>query len=183
MNKLDFILNGGETRRYHTWPVLRQQTVAEHSHHVAMLVSVLVPTSWTAAERYWLIMAALTHDLAEWKLGDLPAPAKRSLPNYPDATFRETWGALEMDLLREQSLNYEEALDEEGKRILKLADAADGCLYCIRERAMGNKLIRPVWDNFWEYFTDLLSMEAVQSKNSEWQLREYLYHQWNNANV
>ena len=37
MEQLDFILNGGETIRYHTTPTLRNQRVDSHSFNVAML--------------------------------------------------------------------------------------------------------------------------------------------------
>lgn len=148
--QLKFIRNGGETRRYHTWPVLRQQNVAEHSFNVAMICSWLARQE-TPGIGAALLMAALTHDLAEHQMGDLPAPVKRALPDYAEGTFREVWGGLENKMLIDQGLDWEQLLSDKEKHWLKLADAAEGCFYCIREREMGNRLIDEVYNNFIDY--------------------------------
>lgn len=124
-----------------------------------------------------LLMAALTHDMSEHKVGDMPAPVKRELPDYDDVPFREVWGAMEERLLAEQGFDWAHTLSENETRVLKLADAADGCLYCIRERAMGNKLIVEVWDNFWSYFAEL----ADVAKTIEAELHSYIVEGWANA--
>lgn len=176
IRQLTFGRNGGETRRYHTWPVLRQQTVAEHSCHVALIVA------WLAGHRapgvsVPLLMAALTHDLAEHKMGDVPAPVKRSLPNYPDQSFRQAWDKLEQGHLETAGLDWEHMLNDEEKRWLKLADAADGCFYCVRERAMGNRLINEVYANFRRYMGDLITFDVAE----EQQLMDYIDAEWENA--
>lgn len=181
---LDFIINGGETVRYHTWPVLRRQNVGEHSFRVAMLCG------WLAGQHAEgekpvgiganLLMAALTHDLAEHQMGDLPAPVKRGLPDVipsGDARpFREYWDFLENRLLAEVGLDWAHTLNEYEKRILKLADAACGALYCARERMMGNKLIDPVFDNFYAYAT-----EKAANNPEEVELMRHIRNSWAQA--
>jgi 5'-deoxynucleotidase YfbR-like HD superfamily hydrolase len=179
MQRLDFIRNGGETRRYHTWPVLRQQTVAEHSFHVAMLYSMLSmdadPANGVGCTTRGL-MAALTHDLAEHKFGDMPAPAKRELGAiFPD--FRAVYGAMEGGELARAGLEWESMLLPTELRWLKLADAMEGCLYCIRERAMGNKLIVTVFGNFRSYVSLLLTDAEIEQN-----ITTYIDDQWETAN-
>lgn len=186
--ELRFILDGVETKRYHTWPTLRTQNVGEHSCRVALIAA------WIAGDQEPgisapLLMAALCHDLAEHQMGDLPAPVKRGLPDYPgydDAggfnesrSFREVWDAQEQTLLAEVGLNWEHMLNDTEKRWLKIADAADGCFYCIRERAMGNKLIDPVYINFTAYLSQLVIDGGFQPREQE--LYAYTKKEWKNA--
>lgn len=168
---LDFIRNGGVTRRYHTWNVIQQQTVAEHSFNVALLVYWLSMDEGLKLPgiRIPLIMAALTHDMAERVMGDIPAPAKRAMPG-----LRETWGKFEQDLLRGVELDFETELNDEELHILKFADAADGCLYCCRERQMGNILISKVFENFWQYANE----ERNYGSNKETAVLQYIRHNW-----
>lgn len=182
---LDFIRNGGETKRYHTWPTLRIQNVGEHSFNVAMLCAWLVGHEAPGIGAN-LLMAALTHDMAEWKMGDLPAPVKRSMPDVitpfsagpnPSTTFRAHWGAMEESLLSQHSLDWAHTLTPLEARVLKLADAADGCLYCTRERAMGNKLITPVFINFNAYFAEVLDV----TNERELALMAYINREWTDA--
>jgi 5'-deoxynucleotidase YfbR-like HD superfamily hydrolase len=165
---IDFLRNAGETRRYHTWPVLRQQNVAEHSFHVAMLCSWLSKGDPSQA----LLMAALTHDLAEHKMGDLPSPVKRKLPDYPQGSFRSVWDQLEEEVLAPHGLAWAGRLNPSEAQILRIADAADGCLYCTRERAMGNRLIDEVYHNFRMYLGHEMlhypSIELIEIIDNEW---------------
>lgn len=181
IEQLAFIRNGGETRRYHTWPVLRSQNIAEHSFHVAMLCA------WLAGQEppgigANLLMAALCHDLAEHKMGDLPAPVKRGLPDYPShdgqplRTFREVWDDIEQEHLEAVELNWEHTLTGQERRWLKLADAAEGCFYCIRERAMGNQLIAEVFGNFLGY------VESLNPTHAEFDMLAYINNEWEKVN-
>lgn len=159
-NTLNFIYDGAETSRYHTWPVLRRQNIGDHSYKVAMLCAYLVGDCEPGIGAN-LLMAALVHDLAEHKMGDLPSPVKRELPDMIDGKsgvqkpFHEVWDGMEQFLLAGVSLDWDHTLSPAEARVLKMADAADGCLYCVRERAMGNKLIDPVFVNFNTYFFSL----------------------------
>jgi 5'-deoxynucleotidase YfbR-like HD superfamily hydrolase len=61
----------GKVRRWHTHHSLTQ-SVADHSHGVAMLI--LQANKNPSPE---LVKAAILHDMAEYLTGDIPAPAKK----------------------------------------------------------------------------------------------------------
>lgn len=156
---LQFIMEGGSVVRYHTRPGIKPDTDARHSHGVAMLCSILAG-SGPEDKRHTLasstlLMAALTHDLAEQKTGDMSAPAKRALG------MGEALGAFELEELRKYNLEYERFLDEEERTILKLADCFDGMMYCCREAALGNRNVRLIWTRYCEYVVTLTSAEPA----------------------
>lgn len=195
MDDLQFIRDAGETRRFHTWPVLRTQNIAEHSWHVTMLGWLLYGGDEPGVTMPF-IMALMTHDMAECKVGDLPAPAKRAMGdmfNAPGNTigFREAWGLMEQEILSKFSMDWEKFLTDEEKRRLKLCDSMEGALYCVRERAMGNKLIAPAYMNFIHYVTDLMNeppdvpLEPCEPTitEREWQVREFIQNEWSKASV
>ncbi len=194
MEQLDFIRNGGETRRFHTVAVLREQRVDGHSWGVAMLAWVMYG-QLEPGIRVPLLMAALTHDLAEHKVGDLPAPAKRNMEARLELkgaqTFRAAWGQMEGDILDEVDLNFEKELTVDELRKLNLCDAMEGALYCIRERAMGNTLITPCFLNFRKYIEGELEQEnrsddgntdPATHSDMEWEVLHYINTQWELVN-
>lgn len=188
MEQLDFIRHAGETRRFHTWPVLRQQNVAEHSWHVAQLLF-LMYGGQEPGITIALLMAGLTHDMAECQVGDIPSPAKRAMSStFPN--FREKWGEMEQRILHGYEMDWEGALSNEEKRRLKLADVMEGALYCVRERAMGNTLIDVCYRNFANYIGELMTAgkeEVPFEKLDSVTLREldvwnYIHNGWEQAN-
>ena len=184
---LEFIRNAGETRRFHTWPVLRQQNVAEHSWHVTMLLWYIFGGQEPGI-RFQVLMAALTHDMAEWMVGDIPSPAKRRMSEDMGVTdFRTKWGAMEDKILADQGLDWNELLNDQERNMLKLVDSMDGALYCIRERAMGNKLIEPCYRNFISYVEEILYVSfPVDSNESTVKARDVynnIKDAWERANA
>jgi 5'-deoxynucleotidase YfbR-like HD superfamily hydrolase len=79
MLKADQILAMQDVRRWHTRCVRRDQTVAEHSHAVALLALSLAPLDIPDSYRFQILLAGLTHDAHETQFGDTPYPAKREL--------------------------------------------------------------------------------------------------------
>ena len=161
--RFDFIFDGAQSKRFHTVDTLRAQTIAQHSFGVAWLC-VLLSESPASSD---LILAALSHDLAEHKVGDVPSPTKRAL--------RETGDALEIHeegFLRDVNLFY--FLTEKEKTILKMADILDGMLFCLRERQLGNSLphIKEVYSNYLRYAQELprsaTSDLYINHINSKW---------------
>ena len=190
MDGLEFLRNAGETRRFHTVPVLREQNVAEHSWHVVMLLWYMYGGQEPGISIN-LLMAGMTHDAAEFIVGDIPAPAKRNMEQRLELkgsqTFRQAWGDMEQEILQEQSLDWEKFLSVEELRKLKLADAMDGALYCVRERAMGNQLIAGCFANFASYIDELLPPDKLEvpfepqekdEADTEWEVRNYIHSQW-----
>lgn len=179
-DQLEFIRNGGETRRFHGWPVLRQQTVAEHSFHVAMILHVLYGQEQPGISGY-LLMAALCDDLAEWVTGDPPSPFTKAMEVRMPG-FRDQRKEVENRVLASVSLNWDRFLSEEEKRKIKFADYVDGAMYCIRERAMGNQLIGPAFSTFMSYLPKLVSKNSDYDRISENDIINSLHDNWLKVN-
>lgn len=134
-------MEGGSVVRYHTRPGIRPDTDAHHSHGVAMLCSLIMPPQEdgrTSASTN-LLMAALTHDLAEQFASDVSSPAKRAL-DLGDRLWR-----VEQEVLDRYNLSYERHLSHDEKIVLRLADGLDMLMYCCRELALGNRNALLIW--------------------------------------
>jgi 5'-deoxynucleotidase YfbR-like HD superfamily hydrolase len=193
-DQVNFVYAAGETRRFHTWPVLREQNVAAHSWHVMMLGYVLYGQDLPGCT-FQFIMALATHDMAECRMGDLPSPAKRTMDSLltledKGTSFREQWGVAEQSVLHRYNMDWEQQLTDEEKRRMKVVDAMEGAIYCVRERAMGNTLITEPWRNFSKYLSEVLvdisdevPLEERQSTvhEREWDLFTFIKAQWEQA--
>jgi len=144
-DRFDFLYNGEATKRFHTVRTLGQNTVAEHSFTMLWLIFLMKEGKWQHIDH--IFMAAITHDIAEWKAGDMPAPSKRA------TKMGEALSAYEGHLLSQVNLYF--SLDEEDKRILKLADCLSGLLFCVTERAMGNTFVTESFNNYCAYIKEL----------------------------
>lgn len=141
---LNFIIAGTEVTRYHTVTTLVKETVGHHSHGVAMLALLLNPL----ASRQ-VLMAALFHDLAEHQTGDIPSPAKRQFG------IGDKVDELEQRLMRAAGIVMPE-LSPEDARTVKLADLAQGALFCVREISLGNSRMRAVLDRYLAYAQEMI---------------------------
>lgn len=150
--QVQFYQAGSEVSRYHTVKTLMTETVGHHSHGVAMLCIILEPNA-----RAELIKSALFHDLSEHQTGDIPSPAKR------EYGIGEQVSELEDRLLSEAGLEMP-VLDKDEKRVLKLADIAQGALFCVKEIGLGNKSMSVVYHRYKSY------AEAFVLKGKERQL-------------
>lgn len=139
--RLLFVRDGGAVERFHSAPTLCGETVGHHSFGVAWMCWFLTDGTPSAN----LLLAALAHDLAEQETGDLPAPFKGA-PGVQEAVHRR-----EDELLYGAGMKYTHLLTPEEYNILRRADVYDGMLFCWRERAMGNRLIAPVFCKYMEY--------------------------------
>lgn len=115
-------------RRWHTASVTRKQTLAEHSHGVAMLMSMVHPNP-----SYAVVMAALTHDLAEYATGDIPAHIKWDSPIINAEIER-----IEVEWLKEAELPFVEGLDAFDRNALHFCDSFELMLWAIEEGELGN---------------------------------------------
>lgn len=140
---LEFIVSGTEVTRFHTVTTLVRETVGHHSHGVAMMVLLMNPHASGS-----LLRAALMHDLAEHQTGDIPSPAKREY-NIGDQV-----NELERRLMLEAGIEYPE-LTAEDYRTLKLADIAQGALFCMREMSLGNQRMDRILNRYMEYAEQL----------------------------
>lgn len=96
-----------------------------------------------------VIWAALLHDMAEYRVGDVPSPSKR-----------EFGIAAQLDELEQRILRSEgfpmPALNAAEQRLLKLADLAQGALFCVQEVKMGNSKMRAVYDRYMSYAGEMM---------------------------
>jgi 5'-deoxynucleotidase YfbR-like HD superfamily hydrolase len=122
-------------KRWHTWPVLREQTLAAHSHGVAMLVWQVYPEASAG-----LLMAALVHDLAEVSTGDVPAHVKWANPE-----MTAMLEAMEQKWLEKQALDFKLSTVEQ--TILKFCDSFELLMFALEEFNMGNQNMREVIHN------------------------------------
>lgn len=154
MSKLSFIRKGGVSTRYHTEDMLIRQDIASHSFGVAWFCELLT----AGKARKVLIMAALAHDLAEHRTGDIPSPAKRRLG------VGDMFHQYEMEEINFAGLgSYFEELTEGEELVLKLADMMDGMAHCIRERNLGNRNVIVIFWRFLQYTKEAMD----KSKRAE----------------
>lgn len=133
--------DAGAVDRYHAARI-PGQTVADHSWGVAMVLLAI------GADSPALLRAALTHDIPELLVGDMPAPTKRDAP--PE--FRKMFSALE----REAAMRLGVHLHIEGiapweEPLLKFADIMELCLYAHESVRAGNTYAAVVRDRGIKY--------------------------------
>lgn len=120
------IRRSNQVRRFHTEPVIVEETVGHHSANVvAILIDLYQPEFPPAA----LIVAALYHDLDEYYTGDAPAPVKKENPSVKAAMDRAG------DRWRRHYKLTSPVLRQEEFAVLKFADAYD-CVLSFTEEAI-----------------------------------------------
>jgi 5'-deoxynucleotidase YfbR-like HD superfamily hydrolase len=139
---IQFIAAGADVSRYHTVFTFNNETVGHHSHGVAMMVLMMKPDASAS-----LLKAALYHDLAEQVVGDIPSPAKRQ------SGLGQHLDKLELAIIEDAGIENPALTDEEA-RILKLADIAQGALFCAREIQLGNVRLIPVFTRYIVYASE-----------------------------
>lgn len=123
--------DAGNVQRYHVKRTHRQQTVAEHTFGMLMLVKQVNEFDGFLGDRVAVVYDyILHHDLPELMTGDIPAPIKRAHPS-----LGPMMDAIEADmhpLYRECSLTPLEL------SLVKWADRMELVLWCLEEVRMGN---------------------------------------------
>jgi 5'-deoxynucleotidase YfbR-like HD superfamily hydrolase len=122
----------GQVRRYHTWPVLRQQSLAEHQWQVWRLVRAIHPSASQDLQT-----AALTHDVGEVATGDMPSYAKNSEALRAVLCTAETRAHQQMVL--PWSLPAPRPLAGFEQWVLTLADVLERWEFALEEMYMGNR--------------------------------------------
>jgi len=141
-NLLD-ILSGGEVKRYHTMKTIGEQTVANHSWGVAVILNWLKPDISKAA-----LLKALSHDVAEKRTGDMPAPTK-----WYNEDLAYELRKVEKDIEEELGVDYD--LDAEEQEYFKQSDLFELLLYCVNQRSLGNTNVNVVFSNGVEKLVDM----------------------------
>lgn len=146
-------------RRYHQRFTAEPDTVGKHSCGVALFCLMIDPQCSAA-----VLAAAVTHDLAEYIVGDLPAPTKRTLSEEAKAEIDQ----LEVKVLSDAGFSIQVSKHE--KLLLKVADYLDGIYFCLEERARGNTGLNEVGDTYLGYLSELIS-RARLDPGVTWSLR------------
>lgn len=123
------LLEGGGTLRYHTQPMLRRQTVAEHTWRMLVLLDALHPDPPMV-----LFLAVLLHDVQERWTGDVPGPAKWC----GGAELGTALTKVEYEVAKKLGCNF--TLTPEDRTWLKGLDMVEAYAWAVEERAMGNHL-------------------------------------------
>ena len=127
----------GQTLRYHTWPIHRQQSVGEHT--------------WQCCRIYWQIFGPLPpeastyliwHDAGELAVGDLPFPVKAQNP-----TLKAKIDWLEEEAVVRMGGPISSKYDEVIKRRAKCADLIEMWEMGHTELLLGNKFAKPIIDD------------------------------------
>jgi 5'-deoxynucleotidase YfbR-like HD superfamily hydrolase len=137
------ILSGGEVKRYHTMKTIGEQTVANHSWGVAVILNWLKPDISKVA-----LLKALSHDVAEKRTGDMPAPTKWNNKDLACELRR-----VEKEIEEELGVDYD--LDAEEQEYFKQSDLFELLLYCVNQRSLGNTNVNVVFSNGVEKLVDM----------------------------
>lgn len=143
------IRHASKTKRLHTWSIIGQQNIAEHSWGVAMLIRDLYRRA-NLIPRAQLLMAALSHDLPEGHLGDMPAPLK-----WKEPEIKHRYERLEREEAIRLHVHDEPDLSEDEKRILEFADKLELLWFCVEQRRLGNFGIQLVYTRQRDYIQKL----------------------------
>lgn len=133
---------GGEVRRYHTWPTIRQQTVADHTFHVLRIYWHLfgeVPPEVTAY--------LLHHDVCEVRVGDPPHPIKLHNPELKVVYDRLEDETLVEMLGEERAMNVLGSVNDLERVRMKACDLLEMAEFAGVEVNLGNKYAWPIFDN------------------------------------
>lgn len=149
----------GGIKRYHTWPVVQKQTVAEHTWQVLRIWWEIWGPMGPAVSSY-----LIWHDAGEGVPGDLPFPVKRNNPSL----------ALEVHALEVEAI-ANMGIDLIGLHLTdtelvqaKLCDLIEMHEFGMMEGALGNTFAEPIISDtnvaIGQMMTKLPYDEAVKAK-------------------
>jgi 5'-deoxynucleotidase YfbR-like HD superfamily hydrolase len=163
------IVRGSMVKRLHTQPTIHQETV---SHHQGLIGSLMIATYPGIPRK--LLVYGLTHDLGEYLTGDLPSPVKRAVPELKGHLDKA-----ESDYLIAHGFSIPELTDEE-RFLFKVYDNLAGMVSAYQEALMGNRNMKLVFNNFYDYYQDLQKSRLRQRPvdGSDKDMREALKYVW-----
>ena len=156
-----FILDrtAAHIKRYHTTPMYAQESVAEHSHFVAMITRIICYALEQAGHPVDTLRAvdlAMIHDYEESVSGDIISTFKHSDPEFVGLLDRLTDRAIDQvfETLPEDLATYYTALwrshnagSIEGQ-IVSVADKLAGLAFSHEQLRMGNQFMEPIYRRF-----------------------------------
>lgn len=139
--------------RYHTWPTIQRQTIADHTFNILRIWVQL----W-GAPRSEVTESIVAHDMGEMGPGDVPFGGKRRSPELKklvdeleEEHQNRMWG----------SIGCVELTDNERRRI-KLCDLLEMWEFGKIEENLGNMFAQPIVDDVWRAVVDIASNEELE---------------------
>lgn len=126
---VDHLRFSGAVKRYHTWPVIRADTVGEHTWNVLRIYVELFGPPAPSVTTY-----VVHHDSPEVYTGDPPFPIKRDNPDVKAGYQR-----MEREFEETHGLSGE-GLSPDDRIRVKVCDLIDMWEFGMVEMAMGNTL-------------------------------------------
>lgn len=139
------LYEASRVKRYHTVATISEQNLAQHSWGVAMIVGFIVPDALPDVRLGRVLLAALTHDLAERLTGDIPSDAKWENKDLDRALMR-----LEKEYNKAHEIEFK--LTEKEQSILEWADMFEGLLWTDHEIQMGNSRMMLIHQRYRSWF-------------------------------
>lgn len=163
-----FILDrfAAHIKRYHTTPMLGQETVAEHTHFVAMITRIICHVLQEAGQSVDVLRAvdlAMIHDYEEVISGDIISTFKHSDVEFHDLLHRLTDKAIDrvFEPLPPGLASYYAELwrvhavgSIEGQ-IVSVADKLAGLAFTQEQLRMGNQFMEPIYERFIEILSTI----------------------------
>lgn len=148
----------GEVIRFHCWPTIRKQTVAEHSWQVMRVYTEIFGVPPVEVWE-WI----LWHDVLEFALGDPPWPTKIKFPQLGSA-----YADAETTVSREIGLSWP-VITETQRKTIKLCDNLECWEFGKQEVSMGNKLAMPILMGMSLSASKIAEELGVVEKVQKWQ--------------
>lgn len=167
----------GEVSRYHTWPHIRQQSIAEHSWQVMRVLLAIYPMASRG-----LLIHCMNHDAGEIGTGDIPYPIKKENPELKkimDNLESETIGVM----ASKWNFPVPALLSPEEKIVFKIAEFIEMWEWALKEQLLGNKFAEVVASRCLEEAFSLcrkisqdiaeLAQRYIVTRTTEWPLSEH----------
>ncbi len=138
------ILLSGDVVRFHNHAGIDKQKNSEHQWGCALIVQYIHPECSKE-----LLLAALTHDAAEYVTGDIPFTAKLLNPELKSILD-------EMERKWEQDNDVNFSISNGEKKILKIADVLEGMFFCIQQVRVGHINAKRPFRKWRKYFYENL---------------------------
>jgi len=134
-NKLIVQLSAGRIKRYHTHPIVGEQTVGDHTYGVVQILRYITQDNCSKN----LMIAALDHDVLEFFTGDVPHPAKNMFPQ-----LKQVLDAIERNAAEVNGMVEYDKLSAKEKVLLTCADLLEMGFYGAYQMKLGNSFGRNV---------------------------------------
>lgn len=170
----------GRVKRYHTWPYIKEQSVAEHSWQLLRILCVIWPNVPAHVMKY-----VVDHDCGELTTGDAPFPVKRDNPVLANEMNRVEQEGLDLQIAR-GFLAPSPLISDMERWAVKLAEFIEMWEWALEEEMMGNRFARlvatrceaAIWDRIgrdtvltdWQFEIAKQAKEYVRRRKATWEI-------------